>query len=146
MNILDPRFNLVTRGIAPYWQQLAGRWACPGYDSNYSTPQEAMEAGATYGQKILALCKQLESVTIADEDIEKYFPTESDQEPIPEPTPESTPDPEPTPEPTSEPVTQPEPTPTPVLEDKPDLATLIFNVIKKLIIMLINVFKNKKGE
>ncbi|GAA0732236.1 glucosaminidase domain-containing protein [Clostridium oceanicum] len=27
---VDPRFNLVTRGIAPNWQDLDGKWAVPG--------------------------------------------------------------------------------------------------------------------
>ncbi|GHV06520.1 hypothetical protein FACS1894217_05360 [Clostridia bacterium] len=27
---IDPRFNLVTRGIAPNWEDLNGRWAVPG--------------------------------------------------------------------------------------------------------------------
>lgn len=72
--VLDPRFSLVTRGIATYWQQLAGRWACPGYDKNiYKTPEEAMKAENTYGQKILNLFKQIEKVAITDEDVKKYF-------------------------------------------------------------------------
>ncbi|HBQ87032.1 MAG TPA: copper amine oxidase, partial [Syntrophomonas sp.] len=36
--IIDPRFSLVSRGIAPNWQQLNARWAVPG---------------TTYGQSIL---------------------------------------------------------------------------------------------
>ena len=72
--LLDPRFHLVTRGIAPYWQQLAGRWAVPGYDKNtYSTPQKAMEVGNTYGQKIRAIYNQINSVTITEEDVKEYF-------------------------------------------------------------------------
>lgn len=37
---VDPRFNLVTRGVAPNWEDLNGRWAVPG---------------PTYGQSIIAL-------------------------------------------------------------------------------------------
>lgn len=95
--IVDPRFKLVTRGIAPYWQQLAGRWACPGYDkTKYSTPQKAMEDNATYGQRIVTICEQLNATEISDEDIEKYFPSEpaSTPDPVePEPTPDPVPDP-----------------------------------------------------
>ncbi len=36
--IIDPRFSLVSRGIAPNWQQLNARWAVPG---------------TTYGQSII---------------------------------------------------------------------------------------------
>lgn len=72
--ILDPRFSLVTRGIAPYWQNLAGRWAVPGYDKNtYSTPKEAMEAENTYGQKIINICKQINEIEVKEEEIGQYF-------------------------------------------------------------------------
>lgn len=75
--IVDPRFKYVTRGIATYWQQLAGRWAVPGYDKNtYSTPEAAMNAENTYGQKILKICNQLENTKISEADIKKYFKTE----------------------------------------------------------------------
>lgn len=80
--LLDPRFHLVTRGIATYWQQLAGRWAVPGYDKNtYSTPQKAMEAGNTYGQKIRTICNQITTVDITDEDIRAIFGDENIEEP-----------------------------------------------------------------
>ena len=84
--IVDPRFKYVTRGIAPYWQNLAGRWAVPGYDKNvYATPEAAMNAGNTYGQKISSICKQLENTSIAKEDIEKYFPVEEPEIPVIDP-------------------------------------------------------------
>lgn len=38
--LIDPRFNLVKRGIAPLWTDLNGRWAVPG---------------TTYGQSILKI-------------------------------------------------------------------------------------------
>ena len=83
--VADPRFSLVARGIAPYWQQLAGRWACPGYDKTlYDTPQKAMEAGNTYGQKILALCKTLATVSVDAAEVNKYFPSETVAESKPE--------------------------------------------------------------
>ena len=74
-SIIDPRFRYVSRGIALYWQQLAGRWACPGYDKNaYDTPEKAMVANNTYGQKIRTIYNQLMDVSVTDADIEKYFP------------------------------------------------------------------------
>lgn len=77
--LLDPRFHLVTRGIAPYWQQLAGRWAVPGYDKNiYSTPQKAMEANNTYGQKIRTIYNQLMSTSVTEEDIKAIFDENED--------------------------------------------------------------------
>jgi len=72
--VLDPRFKYVTRGIAPYWEQLAGRWAVPGYDkASYSTPEAAMKAENTYGQKIRKIANGLLATTVSDADIEKYF-------------------------------------------------------------------------
>ena len=72
--IIDPRFKYVTRGIAPYWQNLAGRWSVPGYDNNtYSTPEEAMKAGNTYGQKIIKICADIEDMVVTDDDIKKLF-------------------------------------------------------------------------
>lgn len=72
--LLDPRFKYVTRGIAPNWEQLAGRWAVPGYDKNtYSTPEAAMKAENTYGQKIRKIANGLLATTVSDADVEKYF-------------------------------------------------------------------------
>ena len=78
--VLDPRFKYVTRGIAPYWQNLAGRWAVPGYDKNtYATPEAAMKAENTYGQKILNIRNKLLAIEVTDSDIEKYFPTPKEE-------------------------------------------------------------------
>ncbi|MCM3745790.1 N-acetylmuramoyl-L-alanine amidase [Paenibacillus pasadenensis] len=58
--LVDPRFTLVTRGIAPNWEDLGGRWAVPGYDrSKFVSLQAAMDAGETYGQKIVKLYQSL---------------------------------------------------------------------------------------
>lgn len=84
--IVDPRFKYVTRGIATYWQQLAGRWAVPGYDKNtYSTPEAAMAAENTYGQKILNICKQLENTKVSEKDIKRYFPENQPDDPTVDP-------------------------------------------------------------
>lgn len=72
--IIDPRFSLVTRGIALYWQQLAGRWACPGYDTTkYATPADAMAAGNTYGQKIRNIYDRLLATEVTEADVNEYF-------------------------------------------------------------------------
>lgn len=124
--ILDPRFSLVTRGVALYWQQLAGRWACPGYDTvKYATPAEAMAAENTYGQKILRIYNQLMAVSITEEEAQKYFEV---------PHEEQSPEIEEVPE-------------TPKKEDTEtkttNLAKLIFDIIKKLIQMFADLFKKK---
>ena len=124
--LVDTRFKYVTRGIAPYWQQLAGRWACPGYPTSYKTAEEAMAAEQTYGQKILTLCKQITATSVTSDDIEKYFPSNTDIDPLPSVDPEVvTPDPEVDPIPVD-----PEP---PVEPEDVNLKTIILNCIKMLV-------------
>ncbi|QFT88404.1 Sporulation-specific N-acetylmuramoyl-L-alanine amidase [Bacillus sp. THAF10] len=55
---VDPRFDLVTRGIAPTWVALNGRWAVPG---------------TNYGQLILKIYEKIleETITIKQQEIEK---------------------------------------------------------------------------
>jgi hypothetical protein len=54
--IVDPRFQYVTRGSAPNWEDLTGKWAVPGYDTKlYSSFEEAYQQGQTYGQKIISM-------------------------------------------------------------------------------------------
>lgn len=78
--LVDPRFKYVTRGVALNWEQLAGRWAVPGYDKNtYSTPEAAMKAENTYGQKIRKIANGLLAVTVTDADIEKYYSKDEPQ-------------------------------------------------------------------
>lgn len=55
---VDPRFDLVTRGIAPGWVDLNGRWAVPG---------------TQYGQLILKIYEKMleETITVKQEELEK---------------------------------------------------------------------------
>lgn len=69
--IIDPRFKYVTRGIATYWEQLAGRWAIPGFDGD--SAEESMNNGTTYGQKINKIYEVLIATKVTSSDIEKYF-------------------------------------------------------------------------
>ncbi|MDO4540228.1 MAG: glucosaminidase domain-containing protein [Syntrophomonadaceae bacterium] len=53
--LIDPRFTLVTRAIAPLWCDLGGRWAVPGYDrALYGSYEDAYDAGRTYGHSIIS--------------------------------------------------------------------------------------------
>jgi hypothetical protein len=63
---VSPRFHLVTRGSAPHWEDLNGRWAVPG---------------TTYGQSILSLYKS------AQEFAAKMKPAQA-VPPVVKPTPE----------------------------------------------------------
>jgi N-acetylmuramoyl-L-alanine amidase len=55
---VDPRFDLVTRGIAPGWFDLNGRWAVPGNQ---------------YAQLILKIYERMleETITVKQEELEK---------------------------------------------------------------------------
>ena len=127
IEIFDPRYSLVTRGKAIYWEELAGKWAVPGYDKNtYSSIREASLAGATYGQKILKICEEVLAIEVTDDEIENYFnPTPVNPEP-------------PTPVEPEEPVT-----PTP--PDDPDVPVVeengLVKFFKTLIKIIVDVIK-----
>lgn len=60
VNLVDPRWDAAVskwgRGVAPNVEDLAGKWAVPGYDARkYGSFAEAFAVGATYGQAILKL-------------------------------------------------------------------------------------------
>ena len=69
--IVDPRFKYVTRGIAPTWEELAGRWCVPGYAGN--DPETSMKEGTTYGQKIDKIYNTLNNTSYTEDDIKEYF-------------------------------------------------------------------------
>lgn len=57
---VDPRFSLVKRGCAPYLEDLAGRWAYPGYDpKRYPSLEAAKRAHATYGDRIRLFLEEI---------------------------------------------------------------------------------------
>jgi N-acetylmuramoyl-L-alanine amidase CwlA len=74
---VDPRYSLVTKGIAPNLEDLAGRWAVPGYNkTKYDSLDDALVAGETYGQYIWDIVVAMKNIV----GIPKPIP-----EPIPEP-------------------------------------------------------------
>lgn len=130
--IVDPRFKYVTRGIATYWEQLAGRWCVPGYDGNDA--EASMRAGTTYGQKIDKIYQGLISTKVTDEDIKKYFSVIDDDNKE---------------EPKVEPVTPIEPSVEPVIpiepEDNNDInMNWLTKLIKAIIDVLFGLFKGNK--
>lgn len=76
---LDPRFDLVKpRGKAPNWEDLAGKWAWPGYNpAKYKTLDEAFTHGETYGQTILKLYDMVEKTPVVPTDVPSSWATES---------------------------------------------------------------------
>lgn len=150
IEVIDPRYNLVTRGNAETWEELAGKWACPGYDKNtYSTMQAAIDAGQTYGQKISKLAEQILSTEITEEQLKDYF--NIDEPEVPEvPSIPEVPD-EPTapeePEVPDEPVTPDEPSGSednqePLQDNTPQTSADKINIVIKLIKMLIEFIKS----
>lgn len=70
---VDPRFSLVTRGIAPTLEDLAGKWAYPGYDKNkYVSLESAIKSKETYGHFILDKFEEMKKIkTTSSRDIVK---------------------------------------------------------------------------
>lgn len=136
--ILDPRFSLVTRGIAPCWQNLSGRWAVPGWDKNsYSCPKEAMMNGQTYGQKIIAICEKVKNTQVDADELEEWFAVPaipSEPEVVPPSEPEK---------PAVE-GNQSEPQPTPVEPTNPPAAKSFWQEILDIIINFLKSLFTKK--
>lgn len=51
---VDPRYKYVTKGCAPTFEQLSGKWAVPGY-SGYASLEAARAAKDSYGDHIVQL-------------------------------------------------------------------------------------------
>lgn len=57
---VDPRYGLLIKygkaGTAPYWEELGGKWAVPGYDTKkYKSLEEADAAQDSYGYQIIKI-------------------------------------------------------------------------------------------
>lgn len=66
MQCVDPRYRLVTKGVAPNIEDLGGKWAVPGYDSKkYSSFQQAFANNATYGQKIMNVVNKIMQMPVS---------------------------------------------------------------------------------
>jgi N-acetylmuramoyl-L-alanine amidase len=130
--IVDPRFKYVTRGIAVYWEQLAGRWAVPGYDG--SDPEAAMAKGLTYGQKIDNIYEGLMKTKVTKTEIKKYFVVvEEEAKPEVEVKPEVKPAPE------QDPVVE---TPEENTDKKVNfIVDIVLKVLRKLAEIFIDNFK-----
>lgn len=60
---IDPRYKYVTKGCAPTFELLAGKWAVPGYDtSKASSLEDAMKKGIGYGFDIVAGIKLMKTL------------------------------------------------------------------------------------
>lgn len=73
-NPLSPRYHIVKQvhglGSAPYWEELSGKWAVPGFlQTKYKSLLDALIAGETYGHSILKVFNELKKVKV-DEIVE----------------------------------------------------------------------------
>lgn len=75
--IMSPRYHIVGQvhgfGSAPNWEDLAGKWAVPGYNtSKFKSLAEAFTHGETYGQTILKIYDQahklLPEIVVSEKD------------------------------------------------------------------------------
>lgn len=70
---IDPRYIYVTKGCAPRFEDLTGRWAVPGYDtSKASSLQDAMNKGIGYGFDIVKGIEEMKKIVVA-ETPSKYY-------------------------------------------------------------------------
>lgn len=64
---IDPRYKYVTKGCAPRFEDLAGKWAVPGYNTKLaSSLQDAMNKGIGYGFDIIAGIEQMKKITVSN--------------------------------------------------------------------------------
>ena len=64
---IDPRYKYITKGCAPRFEDLAGKWAVPGYNTNLaSSLEDAMNKGIGYGFDIIAGINTMKSLVVTD--------------------------------------------------------------------------------
>ena len=65
---IDPRYGYISpKGKAPRFEDLAGKWAQPGYDTNKaSSLEEAMEKGVGYGFDIIAGIETMKAIVVTN--------------------------------------------------------------------------------
>lgn len=65
---IDPRYKYISpKGKAPTFEELAGKWAVPGYDTRKaSSLEDAMKKGIGYGFDIIAGIKEMKKIVISN--------------------------------------------------------------------------------
>ena len=61
---VDPRYKYVTKGCAPTFERLSGKWAVPGY-SGYASLEAARAAKDSYGDHIVQLLDRMTETDVA---------------------------------------------------------------------------------
>lgn len=73
---VDPRYSLLIKygkaGTARHWEDLGGKWAVPGYDTQkYKSLQEADAAGDSYGYQIIKILEKILKIPKEDKTVGK---------------------------------------------------------------------------
>lgn len=64
---IDPRYKYVSKGCAPRFEDLAGKWAVPGYNTKLAfSLQDAMNKGIGYGFDIISGVEQMKKISVSD--------------------------------------------------------------------------------
>lgn len=60
---IDPRYKYITKGCAPRFEDLTGKWAVPGYNTNLaSSLEDAMNKGIGYGFDIITGINNMKAI------------------------------------------------------------------------------------
>ena len=70
---VDPRYKYVSKGCAPTFEQLSGKWAVPGY-SGYPDLAAARAAKDTYGDHIVQLLNRIVKTDVATSQPDEIAP------------------------------------------------------------------------
>lgn len=65
---IDPRYKYISpKGKSPTFEELAGKWAVPGYDTKKaSSLEDAMKKGIGYGFDIIAGIKEMKKIAVSN--------------------------------------------------------------------------------
>lgn len=81
LDCVDPRYKYVSKGCAPTFEQLSGKWAVPGY-SGYASLDAARAAKDSYGDHIVHLINKAVGINIpsmSSPDTDQTFDPVSDK-------------------------------------------------------------------
>ena len=78
---IDPRYKYVSKGCAPRFEDLAGKWAVPGYNTKLaSSLSDAMNKKIGYGFDIITGINEIKKIKISnvssstpDSNVKKYY-------------------------------------------------------------------------
>lgn len=67
---IDPRYKYITKGCAPRFEDLAGKWAVPGYNTNLaSSLEDAMNKRIGYGFDIIKGIEEMKKIKVNNREV-----------------------------------------------------------------------------